>query len=58
MKEELKKLPYIITTKAELKAEIQRIWDKINPRDFCHYTERLTCVVEDVIKVKGGATIN
>ena len=30
MKEELKKLPYVITTKAELMREIQRIWDEIN----------------------------
>jgi hypothetical protein len=58
MKEKLKQLPYVITTKAELKAEIQRIWDEINPRDFRHYIERLTCIVEDVIKVKGSATIN
>jgi hypothetical protein len=58
MKEELKKLPYVVTTKAELMKEIQRIWDEINVRKFRHYTERLTCVIEDVIKVKGGATIN
>ncbi len=38
--------------------EIQKIWDEIDPRDFQHYTECLTCVMEDIIKVKGGATIN
>jgi DDE superfamily endonuclease len=58
MKEELKKLPYVVTTKAELSKEIQRIWDKIDPCDFHHYTERLTYIIEDVIKVKGSATIN
>jgi DDE superfamily endonuclease len=30
MKEELKKLPYVVTTNAELSKEIQRIWDKID----------------------------
>ena len=58
MKEKLKQLPYVVTTKAQLKLEIQRIWDEIDPRDFRHYTERLTCIMEDVIKVKGRATIN
>ena len=58
MKEELKKLLYVITTKDELKREIQRIWDGIDPRDFQHYIERLTCIIEDVIKAKGSATIN
>jgi transposase len=52
MKEKLKQLPYVITTKAELKAEIQKIWDGIDPRDFRYYTERLTCIIEDVIKNK------
>ncbi len=58
MKEELKKLLYVVITKAELQREIQKIWDGIDPRDFHHYTERLTCIMEDVIKAKGGATIN
>ena len=58
MKEELKKLPYVPKSKEQLQVEIQRIWDKINPRDFRHYTERLTCNLEDVIKAKGGATVN
>ena len=58
MKEELKKLPYVVTTKAELMREIQRIWDQIDVQKFRYYTERLTCIMEDVIKVKGGATIN
>jgi hypothetical protein len=58
MKEKLKQLPYVVTTKAELMREIQRIWDNIDPRDFRHYTARLTCIIEDVIKVKGSATIN
>ncbi len=58
MKEELKKLPYVPKSKEQLQLEIQKIWDKIDPRDFRHYTEHLPCILEDVIRVKGGATIN
>ena len=58
MKEELKKLPYVPKSKEQLQLEIQKIWDKINPQDFRHYIERLTCNLEDVIRAKGGATVN
>ena len=57
-KEKLKQLPYVITTKVGLKMEIQKIWDEIDPHDFWHYTEHLTCIIENVIRVKGGTTIN
>jgi hypothetical protein len=30
----------------------------VDPRDFRHYTEQLTCKIEDVIKVHRMATIN
>ena len=58
IKEELKKLPFVPTSKEELCMEIQRLWDQVDPRDFRHYTERLTCKLEDVIEVKGLATIH
>jgi hypothetical protein len=58
MKEELKKLPFVPTSKEELIREIQRLWDQMDPRDFRHYTERLTCKLEDVIEVRGLATIH
>jgi hypothetical protein len=58
MKEELKKLPFVPTFKEELIREIQRIWDRVNPRDFRRYTERLICKLEDVIDVKGLATVH
>jgi hypothetical protein len=57
MKAELKKLPFVPTSKEDLVREIQRLWDQVDPRDFRKYTERLTCKLEDVIKVKGFATI-
>ena len=57
IKEELKKLPFVPTSKEELVREIQRLWDQVNPRDFRKYTERLTCKLEDIISVKGLATI-
>jgi hypothetical protein len=58
MKEELKKLPYVPTTVEDLKREIQRLWDQVDPRDYQRYTERLTCKLEDVIEVGGLATIH
>ena len=58
MKEELKKLPFVPTTIEELKREIQRLWDQVDSRDFRQYTERLTCKIEDVISVRGLATIH
>jgi len=57
MKEELKKLPYVPKNIESLKVEIQKLWDKLDPRDFRHYTERLPCILEEVIRVKGRSTI-
>ena len=58
MKEELKKLLSVPTSKDELKREIQRLWDQIDPRDYRKYIERLTCKLEDIIKVRQLATIH
>ena len=58
MKEELKKLPFVPTSVDSLKEEIQKLWDRVDPRDYRQYTERLTCKLEDVITVKGLATIH
>jgi hypothetical protein len=58
MKEELKKLPFVPTSKEALCREIQRLWDQVDPRDYRQYTERLTCKLEDVIDVRGLATIH
>jgi hypothetical protein len=58
IKEELKKLPYVPKNKEDLMREIQKLWDQVDPRDFRHYTEQLTCKIEDVIAVRGLATIN
>ena len=58
MKREAQAITLCYNNKVELKREIQKIWDEIDPHDFQHYTEHLTCIIEDVIKVKGGATIN
>jgi hypothetical protein len=33
MKEELKKLPFVPTSKESLK-EIQKLWDRVDPRDY------------------------
>ena len=58
IKEELKKLPYVPKNKEDLIREIQKLWDQVDPRDFRHYTKQLTCKIEDVIAVRGLATIN
>jgi len=58
MKGELNKIPYKPRTKEGLRVAIQELWDKVDPVDFRPYTERLTCKIEDVIKVRGMATIN
>ncbi len=58
MKEELKKLLFVPTSKEALYREIQRLWDQVDPRDYRQYTERLTCKLEDVIDVRGLATIH
>ena len=54
----MKKLPFVPTSKEELYREIQRLWDQVDPRDFRHYTKRLTCKLEDVIEVKILTTIH
>ena len=58
IKEELKKLPFVPTSKEELVREIQRLWDQVDLRDFRKYTERLTCKLEDVISIKGLVIIH
>ena len=58
MKEELKRLPFVPTSVDQLKREIQRLWDQVNPHDYQPYVERLTCKLEDVISLKGLATIH
>ena len=58
MKEELKKLPFVPTSKAELIVEIQKLWDRVDLRDYRSYTERLTYKLEDLLEVKGLATIH
>ena len=45
-------------SREDLKAELQKLWDQVDSRDFRHYTEQLTCKLKDVIKVRGLATIN
>ena len=57
MKEELKKLGYMLKSKEDLKRELQKLQDWVDPRDFRHYIKQLTCKLEDVIIVCGLATI-
>ena len=58
MKEEITKMINLPTTIEQLKRVLQDLWDRVRPEDYRRYTERLTCKLEDVIKVKGMATIH
>ena len=58
MKEEIKKLPYVPKNREDMCRELQALWDRVDPVEFWHYTEQLTCKIEDVIGVRGLATIN
>jgi hypothetical protein len=58
MKEELKKLPYVPKNREDMCRELQKLWDQADPHDFRHYTEQLTCKIEDVVEVRGLTTIN
>jgi hypothetical protein len=53
----LKKLGYMPKSIKDLKKELQKLWDWVDPRDFWHYTKQLTCKLEDVIAVRGLAII-
>jgi hypothetical protein len=58
MKGELNKVPYKPRTKEALIEAIRELWEQVDPCDYRHYTEQLTCKIEDVIEVQGLATIN
>jgi transposase len=58
MKEELEKLPFVPTSKEELNREIEKLLELVDPWDYRVYTERLTCKLEDLIDIKGMATIH
>jgi transposase len=58
MKQEITKLPNPPTLKAELRIILQELWDQVEPENWRYLNERLTCKLEDVIEVKGMATIH
>ncbi len=58
MKEELNKMPYKLRTKEHLMEALQALWDRVDPVDYRKYTEQLTVKIEDLIAVKGLATIH
>jgi transposase len=58
MKEEITKIIDLPTTIEDLKKVLQELWDQVRPEDYRHYIAQLTCKLEDVIKVKGMATIH
>lgn len=58
MKEEMNKLPYVSKSREDMCGELQALWDRVDLVYFRYYTEQLTCKIEDLIKVRGLATIN
>ena len=58
MKEEMKKLLYVPKNREDICRELQALQDWVDLVEFRHYTEQLTCKIEDVIRVRGLATIN
>jgi hypothetical protein len=58
IKEEPKKLPYVPTTLDDLRKEVQALWYRVDLKGFRCYTERLICKLEDVIEVRGLATVH
>jgi hypothetical protein len=51
-------LAFVPKNKEDLCKELQRLWDEVDPVTFRHYTEQLIYKVEDVIEVRGIATVN
>jgi transposase len=58
MKHELTKLPTPPLSIEDMKVELQKLWDRVNPVEWRYLTERITCKLEDVIAAKGMATIH
>ena len=58
MKHELTKLPNPPLSVEQMKVELQKLWDQVNPLEWRYLTERLTCKLEDVISAKEMATIH
>jgi hypothetical protein len=58
MKNRITQIEKVLTSKAELKEVLLQLWDEVDLKDYQQYTYRLTCKIEDVIKVKGMATIH
>ena len=56
MKQKINKLPFVIIKVNTMKEELQKIQDRMDPKDFRVYTKRLTCRMEEVIKRKGFST--
>ena len=58
MKHELSKLPNPPMSIENMTAELQKLWDQVDPVEWRYLTEVLTCKLEDVISAKGMATIH
>jgi hypothetical protein len=51
-------MPYKPRIRKILIEAIQKLWDKVDLCNYRHFIEQLICKIEDVIYVRGLATIN
>ena len=58
MKHEITMMANPPMTIEKLKLVLQELWDRVEPEKWRYLTERLTCKVEDVIDIKGMATVH
>jgi len=45
-------------SKKELMREVQRLWNQVDSCDYKRYIKKLTCKVENVIKLKESINIH
>ena len=58
MKNKITKLETVPTLIKDIKEVLQELWSEVNPKDWRYLTERITCKLKDVIKLKGIVTIH
>jgi len=58
MDERRNKEAAVCVSKKELMREVQRLWNQVDSCDYKRYIKKLTCKLENVIKLKGLITIH
>jgi hypothetical protein len=58
MKNEIIKLETVLTSVKDIKEVLQELWNKVNPKEWRYLIKRLTIKLEDIIDLKGMATVH